>query len=132
MLGILNHQNLINICFVLQGDNEVQNNVQLPIYFISFRAEKLCSQEAELTGSYSNLAKSKERKGNFPVLLFFPHFMTVAIRIATHLGNEIVILSFDSCNRRIRGSFSKSIVAELSLTEKQQHSVWVSRSKLPV
>ena len=56
----------------------------------------------------SNLAQSKERKGNFPVLLFFPHFMTAAIRTASQLRNEIVLLSFDSCNRRNRGSFSKS------------------------
>ena len=64
--------------------------------------------------------------------MFCPHFMTAAIRTASHLRNEIVLLSFDSCNRRNCGTFSKSIVAELSFTEKQQHSVWVSRSELPV
>ena len=59
-MGILNHQNLINICFVLQSDNKVQNDVPFPIYLISFSVGKLCSQKAELTGKVTAILQSKE------------------------------------------------------------------------
>ena len=62
------------------GYNEVQNNVLFPIYLISFSVEKLCTQEAELTGRVTAILQPKELKGNIPVLLFFPHFMIAAIR----------------------------------------------------
>ena len=35
---------------------------------------------------YSNLAQSKELKGNFPVLGFFPHLMIAAIRRKQNVG----------------------------------------------
>ena len=49
---------------------------------------------------------TKERKGNFPFLLFFPHFMTVAIRTASHLRNEIVLLSYLLLNKGTKWWFS--------------------------
>ena len=93
--------------------------------------EKLCFQEAELTGRVAAiLHMSKECKGNVPVLLFFPHFMTAAIRTVTQEMKSFYLASTLATGEIV--ALSPRVVAELSFTEKQQHSVWVSRSKLPV
>ena len=107
----------------------MQNDVPFPIYLIGFSVGKLCSQKADLTGKVTAILQSKERKGNFPVLLFCPHFTTAAIRTTSHLRNEIVASTLATGEIV---ALSPRVVAELSFTEKQQHSVWVSRSKLPV
>ena len=57
----------VNVKKKKKVDNKVKNNGPFPIYLISFSVDKLCSEEAEFKG-YSNLAQSKELKGNFHVL----------------------------------------------------------------